>query len=190
MWPWGHLAVAYLLYSLYCRRRDDWPPRSLPVIVLAIGSQFPDLIDKPFAWSFDVLPGGRTLTHSVFFALGVLPAVYLVALRVDRPDIGTAFAVGHVSHLLADIPPTALLTADWSQLTFLVWPLLPPPPYEPVDGLLAGFRRYSMGWYEWVQLGLAFVALGVWYHDGLPGLGSVRRGFERLAAKRGMDERS
>ncbi|QFU82328.1 metal-dependent hydrolase [Natronorubrum aibiense] len=182
MWPWGHLAVAYLVYSMY-QQRTDQRPRALPVIVLAIGSQFPDLIDKPFAWSFDILPGGRTLTHSVFFALLLLPAVYLVALRFKRSDIGTAFAIGHVSHLLADIPPATLLTADGSALTFLFWPFLEPPAYESVDGILAGFLRYSMGWYEWAQLGLVLGALIVWYRDGTPGIGYMKRSVTHLAEK-------
>ncbi|ADB60172.1 membrane-bound metal-dependent hydrolase [Haloterrigena turkmenica DSM 5511] len=183
MWPWGHLAIAYLCYSIARYRLRDRPPRALPVIALAIGSQFPDLIDKPFAWSFEILPGGRTLTHSVFVAALLLPSVYLLARRFDRPDAGVAFVVGHVSHLLADIPPNAILTADASQLTFLVWPLLPPPPYEEVDGILAGFLRYSMGWYEWAQLGLALVALLVWYRDGRPGLGYVRRSVTIITRK-------
>ena len=138
MWPWGHLAEAYLCYLL-SRRYDGRRPRALPVLALAVGSQFPDLIDKPLAWSLGVLPGGRTLTHSVFFALLVLPSVYAVTRGFDRPDVGAAFAFGYVSHLLADIPPNAILTAHAGQLTFLVWPLLP-PPYESVDGLLAGTR--------------------------------------------------
>ncbi|QSW98216.1 metal-dependent hydrolase [Haloterrigena alkaliphila] len=182
MWPWGHLAVVYLCYSLHCRRRD-WPPRALSVIVLAIGSQFPDLVDKPLAWTFDVLPGGRTLAHSVFVAALLLPTVALAARRFDRRDLGTAFAVGHVSHLLADIPPSAILTADASELTFLVWPLLPPSPYESVDGILAGFLRYSMGWYEWAQLGLVLIALVVWYRDGLPGTGYARDVVERITGR-------
>lgn len=107
------------------------------------------------------------------FALPVLPAVYLVALRFERSDVGTAFAIGHVSHLLADIPPAALLTADGSALTFLFWPLLEPPAYESVDGISAGFMQYSMGWYEWAQLGLALGALIVWYRDGMPRVGYV-----------------
>ncbi|SEP93192.1 metal-dependent hydrolase [Natrinema salaciae] len=175
MWPWGHLAVAYLLYSVYHHRRGGSPPRALPVTVLAIGSQFPDLIDKPFAWTFGVLPGGRTLTHSVFAAALLLPVVYGIARRVGHPDVGTAFAVGHVSHLLADVPPAAVFGGDLSATTFLFWPVLEPPAYESVDGILAAFLRYSMGWYEWAQLGLVCVALVLWYRDGTPGLGAVRR---------------
>jgi len=179
MWPWGHLAVAYLIYTGYSHRRADHPPRALPMIALAIGSQFPDLIDKPFAWSLEILPGGRTLAHSVFVAALLLPAAYSLARRVDRPEIGTAFAIGHVSHLLADVPPSAILSGDLGATTFLFWPVLEPPAYDPVDGILAGFLRYSMGWFEWVQLGLVLVALVVWYRDGTPGLGAVWRGLER-----------
>ncbi len=36
MWPWGHLAVAYLVYTVYSHRRDGRPPRALPVIALAV----------------------------------------------------------------------------------------------------------------------------------------------------------
>jgi len=182
MWPWGHLAVAYLLYTIYTHR-DGHRPRALPVVVLAIGSQFPDLIDKPLAWSFGVLPGGRTFAHSVFFAALLLPTVALLAHRVDRPAIGPAFAIGHLAHLLADIPPSVLLLQDFSSTTFLFWPVLEPPAYHSPGSILDGFLRYSMGWYEGVQLGLVLVALVVWYRDGTPGLGAVRRGLEHTVSK-------
>ncbi|MCU4741560.1 metal-dependent hydrolase [Natronoglomus mannanivorans] len=173
MWPWGHLAVAYLLYTLYTHRRYARPPRALPVIALAVGSQFPDLIDKPLGWSLGVLPGGRTLGHSVFFAMVLIPAVYVLALRFDRVELGTAFVLGHVSHLLADIPPS-VATNGVSELTFLFWPVLEQPEYESVGGILDGFLRYSMGGYEWAQLGLFFLMIVVWYRDGMPGLTYVR----------------
>ncbi|WP_222912809.1 metal-dependent hydrolase [Natrinema sp. SYSU A 869] len=189
MWPWGHLAVAYLVYTVYCHHRTSRSPRVLPVVVLAIGSQFPDLIDKPFAWSLEILPGGRTLTHSVFVAALLLPVVYRVSLRLERPALGIAFAIGHVSHLVADIPPSAIVVRDLSATTFLFWPVLEPPAYETVDGILAGFLRYSMGWYEWAQFGLVLIALVTWHHDGRPGLDYVRRGLERAVRKNGASDR-
>ncbi|QCW05082.1 metal-dependent hydrolase [Natrinema pallidum] len=179
MWPWGHLAVAYLLYTVYSHWRNRHPPKALPVIALAIGSQFPDLIDKPFAWTFELLPAGRTLAHSVFVAALLLPVVYRLALRFDRPDIGAAFVLGHVSHLFADIPPSAIRSGDPSATTFLFWPLLEPPTYESVDGILAGFLRYSMGPFEWGQLGLVVIAIAVWVYDRMPGFDYVRCGIER-----------
>ncbi|OAQ54159.1 metal-dependent hydrolase [Natrinema mahii] len=188
MWPWGHLAVAYLLYTGYHWRRDRRPPRARPVIALAIGSQFPDLIDKPSAWTFGFLPGGRTLAHSIFVAALLLPAAYGLSRRLGRPETGVAFAIGHASHLVADVPPTAILARDLSATTFLFWPVLEPPQYQSPGSILAGFLGYSMGWYEWVQLGLVAVALVAWYHDGAPGLGYGRRALERVTGNRGLSE--
>ncbi|WP_207590103.1 metal-dependent hydrolase [Halomontanus rarus] len=173
MWPWGHLAVAYLLYTLYTRRRYGRPPRALPVIALAVGSQFPDLIDKPLGWSLGVLPGGRTLAHSVFFAALLVPVVYALALRFDHVELAVAFVFGHVCHLLTDIPPD-VTTNGPAELTFLFWPVLEQPEYEEVGSILEGFLRYSMGSYEWGQLGLCVVVIALWYRDGMPGFAYAR----------------
>ena len=170
MWPWGHLGVAYFIYTAYTHRRFDRPPLALPTIALAVGSQFPDLLDKPLAWTFGVLPGGRTLGHSLFFAALLIPAVYAVALRLDRLEEGTAFVIGHLSHLLADIPPS-VLTGELSGTEFLLWPLLEPPQETAVDGIFdAILTYYTMGPYEWFQLALFVVGALVWYRDGAPGL--------------------
>lgn len=184
MWPWGHVAVAYLIYTAFARKQYDRLPRGLPVIALVVGSQFPDLIDKPLGWSLGVLPGGRTLGHSIFFAVLLILAVYLIALRYDRIESATAFALGHVSHLVADLPPS-VLTGDFRGTTFLFWPVLEQPDYESVGGILEGFLRYSMGPYEWVQLGLFFIAVIVWYRDGKPGIEYVHLGIERLKLSSG-----
>ncbi|WP_255170501.1 metal-dependent hydrolase [Natrononativus amylolyticus] len=170
MWPWGHLAVAYLLYTLYTHRRFGRPPLAIPAIALAVGSQFPDLVDKPLAWSLNVLPGGRTLGHSLFFAALLIPAAYAVAIRLERRDVATAFVIGHLSHLLADVPPAAL-RGELSGAGFLLWPLAGQPTDEPSGGIVETIlTTYSMGPSEWVQLGLFVVAAVVWYCDGRPGL--------------------
>ncbi len=179
MWPWGHLAVAYLLYSVVARRRFDRPPRALPAIALAIGSQFPDLIDKPLAWNFGVLPGGRTLTHSLFTAAILVPAVFVLADRLESRTIGVAFLVGYGSHLLADVPPS-VLSGEFVGAAYLLWPALEQPPEAPVAGILDAFLHYyELGLYEWTQFALFAVAVVVWYADGMPGLGLVRTSLER-----------
>lgn len=177
MWPWGHFGVAYLCYTLYARKRLDRLPDALPVLALAAGSQLPDLVDKPLAWTFDVLPGGRTLAHSLLFAVAVLPSVYWLARRVDRPDAAVAFAVGHLSHLVADVPPSVLRGGGELPTTaYLLWPLLEAPPEEPVAGLLdAILTYYALGSYEWLQVGLFALAVVAWYRDGAPGLARVRQ---------------
>ncbi|WP_226005466.1 metal-dependent hydrolase [Natrinema salinisoli] len=170
MWPWGHLAVAYLFYTISIRQRFDRPPSTLPAIALAVGSQIPDLIDKPLAWNFGVLPGGRTLAHSLFVVALLAPAVLLVSDRLRHRAIGVGFLVGYGSHLLADIPP-AVLSGEFAHAAYLLWPVLEQPPEEPVAGILdAILHYYTLGAYEWVQFGLFAVAVLAWYRDGMPGL--------------------
>lgn len=174
MWPWGHLAVAYLLYTVYTHHRFDRPPLAVPALALAVGSQVPDLIDKPLAWTFGILPGGRTLGHSLLFAAVLVTIVYALAVRLDRRDVGLAFVIGHVSHLVTDVPPSAL-TGDFSGTEFLLWPLVDQPPEDSVDGIIdAILNYYAMGPYELFQFGLFVLAALVWYRDGMPGLGYVR----------------
>jgi hypothetical protein len=173
MWPWGHLAVAYLLYTVGRHWRFDRPPRPLPVIALAVGSQTPDLIDKPLAWNFGILPGGRTLAHSLFVLALLVPAVVLVSDRFGHRPIGIGFLAGYGAHLLADIPP-AVLSGEFVSAAYLLWPLLEQPPEDPVAGILdAILHYYTLGAYEWFQFGLLAVAALVWYRDGTPGVGLV-----------------
>ncbi|AFZ72258.1 metal-dependent hydrolase [Natronobacterium gregoryi] len=183
MWPWGHLAVAYLLYTGYTHRRFDRAPLAVPTLALAVGSQFPDLIDKPLAWAVSVLPGGRTLGHSLLFAAVLVPVVALLADRLERQNVGIAFVVGHLSHLAADVPPSAL-TGDFTGTGFLLWPLVATREEEPVEGVLdAALHYYTMGPYELFQFGLFAVAAVVWYLDGAPGLEYTRRTLERVNSR-------
>ncbi|SER61652.1 metal-dependent hydrolase [Natrinema salaciae] len=179
MWPWGHFAVAYLLYTAVTHRRFGRPPRAVPAIALAIGSQTPDLIDKPLAWNVGLLPGGRTLTHTLFAAALVVPAVLLVADRLEARTVGVGFLVGYCSHLLADVPPT-VLSGEFAGAAYLLWPVLEQPPEEPVAGILDAFLHYyTMGPYQWLQFGLFALAVLAWYRDGAPGPGLVYTTLER-----------
>jgi hypothetical protein len=76
MWPWGHLALGYLLYSPFARARFGRPPTDRATLLLAFGTQLPDLVDKPLAWRLDVLPAGRTLGHSLLSVVAVSALVY------------------------------------------------------------------------------------------------------------------
>ncbi|PCR92314.1 metal-dependent hydrolase [Natrinema ejinorense] len=179
MWPWGHLAVAYLLYTAVTHRRFDSPPRAIPTIALAIGSQTPDLIDKPLAWNFGLLPGGRTLSHSLLVVAVLVPLVRAIAGRLERRAVGMAFLAGYCSHLCADVPP-GVLSGEFASASYLLWPILEQPPEDPVAGIFdAILHYYAMGTYEWVQFGLFAVAVVSWYRDGAPGLGLARVVLER-----------
>lgn len=175
MWPWGHLAVAYVLYSLYSRARFRRPPRPAPALAAAFGSQFPDLIDKPLAWGLGVLPGGRTLAHSLAFAGPVLAAVFLAALVYDRVEPATAFAIAHLSHLATDLSPRVALGYPFGS-EYLFWPFLARPfaygarAFEPPDVVALAVRPFTdPSTYFGAQFALFALALGLWYLDGSPG---------------------
>jgi len=135
--PLGHLAFAYLWYAGYAAVGTHRLPARAALVPLAIGSQFPDLVDKPLAY-FEVLRYGRSLAHSLFtFAICSL-AVWWFARRLrgrwsdgapfERLRVVTpaAFAVGYLSHLLGDTY-RFLLAGDLWAARFLLYPLFPVP---------------------------------------------------------------
>ena len=73
MWPWEHAAVAYLCWAALDRRAAR--SEGAAVVAVLVGSQFPDLIDKPLSWVFQVLPTGQSLAHSLLFALPLIGLV-------------------------------------------------------------------------------------------------------------------
>ncbi|ELZ24236.1 membrane-bound metal-dependent hydrolase [Halosimplex carlsbadense 2-9-1] len=128
MYPWGHAAFAYLLFvglALLAHRRVS---RAQLVAVL-VASQLPDLIDKPLAWWVPLLPSGRSLGHSLLFALPLVATVGVLAHRIGRFGVAPAVAVGYLGHLLGD---AYVEIYYWrvDELTYLFWPVLPPYPYD------------------------------------------------------------
>jgi hypothetical protein len=173
MWPWGHLVLGYAGYLLVrpaARKRAD----RLTVVALVVGTQFADLVDKPLGWWLGVLPSGRSLAHSVLVAALVVAVVAVVADRWGRPGIGGGFGFGYASHLLGDalVP---LWQGSPDELTFLLWPLLPPPPYdEPVDlaGVIAFLRGTELSPLFLAELGVATLVGGAllyhfWYRTSV-----------------------
>ncbi|WP_458210521.1 metal-dependent hydrolase [Haladaptatus sp. NG-SE-30] len=180
MWPWGHLAVGYLLYSGFCRVRWQRPPVETAAILVAFGTQFPDLIDKPLAWTFGVLPTGRSLTHSLVLASLLLGIAFVYARRSDRmhPTHWAAFATGYLSHLFADaLYP--LWTGEYAYTAFLLWPVTTTPPYETQQSFVAHFMQMEVTSFFLVQLLLMAGALIVWWLDGTPGKNLLQSGTRR-----------
>ena len=172
MWPWGHLAVGYLLYTLYTRTRYGHRPLAIATIFLVVGSQFPDLIDKPLSWTFGILPTGRTLAHSLLFAVPVSVGVYEACKRHDRlhTEWGIAFVIGTLSHVIVDALP-ALLWGDPTEARFLLWPLLSVPGYEGESPSIVGaFLTLDLSPHLLFEFVLVALALAIWWRDGLPGL--------------------
>jgi len=181
MWPWGHAAVGYLLYAASVRRRSGARPAGGAVIWLALGTQFPDLIDKPLAWTAGVLPTGRTLAHALPIVVPLLAATYLFARRRARAEWAFAFALGYLVHVLTDALPS-LAWGDPAYARFLLWPLLSVPPYDESKSFLAHLTGIEPTGYLAAQFALTAVAAAVWWRDGLPGVDVLAAAWRRLGA--------
>lgn len=140
MLPWEHAAVAYLCYSGYARWRYADPPEGWPVLVVLFASQLPDLVDKPLAWYFHLLPSGRSLGHSIFIGLPLLGIVFGLASRRDESPPGAAFAIGYLSHLATDAVP--LYPGDSTSFESVLWPVR---QYEPSSSHRGGFVERLLG---------------------------------------------
>ncbi|WP_254274291.1 metal-dependent hydrolase [Haloarcula marina] len=177
VWPWEHLAVGYLCFSLLLRVRGR-RPRTMGVVAVAVGSQFPDLVDKPLGWGTTLLPSGTSLAHSLLFAVPVSILVVL-ATRDRYPSAGTGFALAYLAHLPCDAL-YGLAFGHHPRLGFLLWPLVPIEPSPPTNVLARAAELFT----EFVAvlgtpLGLRFLLLEallvggtalLWYADGHPGL--------------------
>lgn len=183
MWPWEHLAVGYIAYAIPGRLLGGRSPGNAEILLLAVATQVPDLIDKPLSWGLDVLPSGLSLGHSLFFAVPVTLALFALAWRRGRPGLGVAFGVGYCTHLLGDAMYPFLIGRDVLP-AFLLWPLyyreadVPSAIGQVVDlatvfvaflGTPRG-RLYLL--FEVLLLG-SFLVL--WVADGRPGLFDARR---------------
>ena len=179
MWPLGHVAVAYCCYTLATRARFDAPPAHVPVLLLVLGSQFPDLVDKPLAWYLPVLPTGRSLAHSLLLLLPLSAALYLIGRRDGRGEYGVAFGIGAISHTLVDVVP--MVWDGRTRPNQLLWPITPVEPYEDGPPTVLGLLRESVTEpYFLAQLVLAAIAFTYWRRHGYPGLAPIRAALERV----------
>jgi hypothetical protein len=172
MWPWGHLAVAYLCFAAYSRYSGRRTILAVPALAVAFGSQFPDLVDKPLAWTFAVLPTGRTLGHSLPFLLVVFAVLWVVAARHDATRAVVAFAIGSLAHLAGDaLYP--VLDGNPEHARFVLWPLFPPLEYSVEQSFAAHFALVELGPHLLFECVLFALAVVVWRADGYPGLDLV-----------------
>lgn len=184
MLPWGHLAVGYLMYVLGCQlgRKGGPPAPEVGTLLVAVGTQFPDLVDKPLGWTVNILPSGRSLGHSVLVALVVLAVLWVLVSRIDAwSSFGVrAFGTGYLSHLFADsIFP--FLGGGVGEITFLFWPVIPQPAVTGPDVSIVTYLIQTAGaprsLFQW---GLFAIALVVWYRHGYPGVHLFRGYVNRL----------
>ena len=184
MWPWDHLAIGYLVVSLWRRGRSRRPPGEAEAIAAVLGSQLPDLIDKPLGWRTSLLPSGHSMAHSLTVAVPTAVVVYLLARRYGRADVGAAFSLAYLVHLPADVVYPMVLGRS-PNLAFLFWPFVDIPASQ--TGAFAGrvlelvvqflaFLRTPQGFtFLLIELSLLGVALLLWRRDVWPGVASVVR---------------
>jgi hypothetical protein len=129
VFPIGHATFGYLLYALFAWTTRHRLPYGTTLAALLVGTQFPDIVDKPLAF-VGVLPSGRALGHSLFFTAGVFLLLWRLSRRYDCSHLAVAFGFGHLSHIVGDI-----VVMDFSRpgavsdLSFLLYPVLPAPLY-------------------------------------------------------------
>jgi hypothetical protein len=175
MWPWAHVALGYLLYTLYLRLRTGEQPTGAAVIAVVFGTQLPDLIDKPLAWELHVLEYGRSLAHSFVTGTLILGVIVWYLHRRGRDQLGVALAIGYYSHFLGDAY-YSILSGQWGDLAFLVWPLLPIPGVATeTEGILAHLLNIRAEPFFLFGVVLTGVAFAVWLSHGRPGLGLLRK---------------
>lgn len=183
MWPWEHLAFGYVCYALGRRGWDGNGPSHREAFAVAFGTQFPDLVDKPLAWEFGLLPSGVSLAHSLLFAVPVVVAIVLVGHSRGVTPIGAAFGVGYLSHIAGDLLYPLLVDGGVS-LGYVLWPLVPTsvgqePVAVVVPRLWASFVEFLATpqgqLYLAAELLFLTFALGLWLWDGSPGVPRIRK---------------
>ncbi|UIP01540.1 metal-dependent hydrolase (plasmid) [Halobaculum sp. CBA1158] len=185
VWPWDHVAVAYLCWSLYVRVRGRGPQSTAVAVAVVAAALAPDLIDKPLAWVLGVLPSGRSLGHSLFTALAAAGLAAGVGRLRGISGLGTAVAIGWVSHLLGDVAYPLVVSGDLA-VGFMLWPLVPAASSSPptdaighVSELFAAFLGYvatpAGAAYLLADAALIAAAIGLWVADGAPGTELPRR---------------
>lgn len=124
MFPHMHFIVAMVPALAYVLIGDRQPPTPRFAGAVFLGSQFPDLIDKPLAHELMLIPSGRVFMHSLPTAVPILLIVGLYGWKTDRLRLSGAFIFAHLSHILADhrelLQPTPEVSSD------LLWPFFSP----------------------------------------------------------------
>ncbi len=90
MFPFGHIGFTAFFANLL----------SLNIIFAIIGSQIPDLIDKPLNM-VGILPNARNIGHTLFTAGLILLISYILT---KKKTFSISLAFGSLMHLFEDIP--------------------------------------------------------------------------------------
>lgn len=167
------------------------------MLLVVVGTQLPDLIDKPLALAVGgAFASGRTVAHSLLFAIpGILVLGAILRRRHGSAIPVVLFAVGYVSHPFLDASVFLLqgtLARDLVEVGFVLWPV-----GLPADGILQFLERTPAieraieakprwtaqhapsgarlsRWMRVVELVLASAATILWLADDAPGVEAIR----------------
>lgn len=128
MYPHGHLLLAALPLLAYTAVRYRRLPQGYTLLLVFLATQLPDLIDKPLAWTFGVLPSGRMFAHSLVIALPVLSLGCFLAARRGWGRLAAVFSLAYLSHIAGDFYQVLLKGTDYYFFSNLFWPLLAANP--------------------------------------------------------------
>ncbi len=125
MFPFGHVGFTAFFANLL----------SLNIIFAVIGSQIPDIIDKPLN-IIGVLPNSRNIGHTLFMSGFIFILSYVIT---KKKGISSSLAFGSIMHLFEDIPYFIPWFYPFIGYTF---------PYQPFS------VKYSFIWFSIDIIGL------------------------------------
>lgn len=128
MRPLEHFLFAALPLTAYAVGRYRRLPRGHTVFIALLATQLPDLIDKPLAWTFGVLPSGRMFAHSLVISLPVLSLGCLLAARRGWGRSAVVFVLAYLSHIVGDFYQILWQGSSYYFFPNLFWPLLAANP--------------------------------------------------------------
>jgi hypothetical protein len=180
MWPWAHVAGAYVLFAAWTWYRGRSSPSDAATVAVGFGALAPDLVDKPFTWYVTVLPNGRTVAHSLLIGGVVVGLIVFAGRRYGLDTI--PFAFGYVAHLVGDaFQPVA--SGNFGDLSFLVWPLI--PHTERYDGVAEVVASQGVTPFFGFEVALTVAGVVLWWYQGRPGVAILRRWLGRAAPRTG-----
>jgi len=140
------------------------------MVPLTIGTQFPDLVDKPLSWTLGILPSGRSLGHSILLALVIALTLRYAGRTFDRRTEAGAFFTGYLLHIIADMSPF-VVSGEWEKLGSVLWPLVPAYQYpgesdRSISDVLSAIDLTSVPAEAFV---LIILSVSLWVYDELPG---------------------
>jgi len=161
MRPIEHLIVAFCFVGGYVGLTTHRLPSLELAAVGFVGSQFPDIIDKPLALELGLLPTGRVGIHSLPIAIPIWTLAVLYGWQTNRVRAGVAFTIAYASHLVADNYAALAVGRIPSDL---FWPFSQPVP-RPTIPYWAGPQSINIHLFTLFSIGLLSITAYYFFLD-------------------------